>query len=167
MDVLSELYRVLAPGGSLFYNHKVRIKDGAAIHPLEWLFKTDFTLKQEITWNQKRSANTSKIRYFPFSERIYWLTKTPKTVLFNANNLSDVWDVPRRVTRSQSGHLAVMPEEIVDIILDSMPDARNVLDPFAGSGTTLKVAQRRGIDYVGFEICPKYHKAITDALDVI
>lgn len=164
LEILSELHRVVKPSGSVFYNHKVRIKDGVAIHPLEWIFKSDFTLKQEITWNQGRGANSAKIRFFPFSERIYWLTKTPKTRLNNVGNLKDVWDVPRRTTRRQSGHLAVMPDEIVENILSAFPDASNVLDPFAGSGTTLAVAKESGRDYLGFEICPDYYRAIKDRM---
>jgi modification methylase len=33
--VLNELYRVTKPGGSLFYNHKIRWVRGRLIHPYE------------------------------------------------------------------------------------------------------------------------------------
>ena len=78
IEVLNECYRVLSENGSMFYNHKVRIKNGKAIHPMEWILKTDFVIKQEITWDMGKSANCDKIRFFPFSERIYWLTKNSK-----------------------------------------------------------------------------------------
>lgn len=33
-----------------------------------------------------------------------------------------------------------------------------VLDPFAGSSTTLVAAKRLGLSYIGFEINPKYYE---------
>jgi modification methylase len=70
IKVLNECYRVLKPNGSMFYNHKVRIKNGLAIHPLQWVLKSKFLLKQEITWDMGKSANCDKIRFFPFRKNI-------------------------------------------------------------------------------------------------
>src|SRR5699024_6410559 len=81
LSILDECYRVLKEGGSLFYNHKVRIRKGVGLHPLEFILKSPFILKQEIVWDMGKSANCDKIRFFPFSERIYWLTKSPSTKL--------------------------------------------------------------------------------------
>lgn len=146
VKILNECYRILEDGGSMFYNHKVRIKKGKAIHPIEWISKSDFILKQEITWDMGKSPNCDKIRFFPFSERIYWLVKNPKTKLFNQNKLSDVWRVVPTHKRKDEKHIAVMPPEIVSIILDSLPNAKKVYDPFGGTGTTLKVCKERGIE---------------------
>ena len=41
IQVLNELYRVIKPGGSFFYNHKLRWERGKMIHPMEWLLKTN------------------------------------------------------------------------------------------------------------------------------
>ena len=54
LQCLDLMYQLLKDDGSLWYNHKVRISKGKAIHPLEWIFQTDFVLKQEIIWNQQR-----------------------------------------------------------------------------------------------------------------
>lgn len=167
-EVLKECFRILKEDGSLFYNHKVRIKNGRAIHPLEWLLKTDFTLKQEITWDMGKSANCDKIRFFPFSERIYWMTKAPKTKLNNALNLSDVWRVVPTHRRKDTGHIAVMPEEIVDNILESV-EGEIVLDPFAGSGTTLVSALKYDRYFIGMEIdrtyCDLIESRINDTVE--
>ena len=146
IDILNECCRILEDGGSMFYNHKVRIKKGKAIHPLEWILKSNFILKQEITWDMGKSANCDKIRFFPFSERIYWLVKNPKTKLYNQNKLSDVWRFVPKHKRKDEGHIAVMPDEIVENILDALPNVKNVYDPFGGSGTTLKVCNSRNIN---------------------
>lgn len=157
--VMNELYRILRNDGSLFYNHKVRISKGIGIHPLEWILKTNFLLKQEITWNQRKSANCDKIRFFPFSERIYWLVKDRKTKVYNINNLSDVWDVVPTHKRSNIGHIAVMPEKIVENILGSIPslEEKVVLDPFLGSGTTGVVSKRFDVkEFIGIELEKEY-----------
>lgn len=155
IKVLNECFRILKPEGSMFYNHKVRIKQGVAIHPLEWVLKSNFILKQEITWDMGKSANCDKIRFLPFSERIYWLTNSPKTKLKNELRLSDVWRVVPTHKRKDIGHIAVMPEGIVSNILQSV-EGQIVFDPFVGSGTTCKVAYENNRDYVGVEYSAEY-----------
>ena len=103
---LQLMYELLKDTGSLWYNHKVRIRKGKAIHPLEWIFQTDFILKQEIVWNQKKGANVDKRRCFPFSERIYWLTKKANVKLFNQHNVKDVWDIVPTTNRKKNKHPA-------------------------------------------------------------
>lgn len=150
--ILNKCYLLLEDNGHMFYNHKVRIKNGSMIHPLEWIFKTDFTLKQEITWDMGKSANCDKIRFFPFSERIYWMTKNPKTKLFNKLKLSDVWRLVPTHKRKETKHIAVMPDGVVENILNSI-DVKSVFDPFMGRGTTGVVCKRYGVDFTGSELC--------------
>jgi site-specific DNA-methyltransferase (adenine-specific) len=47
-EVLNELYRVFKPGGSFFYNHKLRWDKGWLIHPYQWVSKTKWVIRQEI-----------------------------------------------------------------------------------------------------------------------
>lgn len=120
---------------------------------LEWILKSNFILKQEITWDMGKSANCDKIRFFPFSERIYWLTKNSKVKLLNKNSLSDVWRLVPTHKRGEEGHIAVMPDGIVQNIIDALPNIPNVCyDPFAGTGTTCKIAKQNGINYIGSEL---------------
>lgn len=157
VQVLNECYRLLKINGSMFYNHKVRIKNGIAIHPIEWVSKSNFILKQEITWDMGKSANCDKIRFFPFSERIYWLVKDPKTKIYNQLNLSDVWRVVPNNKRKENGHIAVMPVEIVKNIIQSIPDYNLlILDPFMGSGTTGVVCKELNKDFIGIELDENY-----------
>tara|TARA_B100001179_G_C18603706_1_gene412390 strand:+ start:3196 stop:4047 length:852 start_codon:yes stop_codon:yes gene_type:complete len=62
-------------------------------------------------------------------------------------------------------HAAIMPEEIPRrlIKLYSFYDDI-VLDPFAGSGTTLKVAKELGRRYVGYEVMQSYEDVIQSKL---
>lgn len=155
IEVLNECFRVLKDEGSMFYNHKVRIKKGLAIHPLEWIFQSKFLLKQEITWDVGKSANCDKIRFFPFSERVYWLVKDRKTKLYNKDNLSDVWRVVPTHRRKDTGHIAVMPEMIVNNILNNI-DGDVVLDTFMGSGTTGVVCRDLNRNFIGIELDEDY-----------
>ena len=60
-----------------------------------------------------------------------------------------------------------MPEEIVNraIRLYSMVDDL-VLDPFTGSGTTLRIAKQLRRNYVGYEISTTYKDIINKKLGV-
>ena len=73
--VLNELYRVTKPGGSLFYNHKIRWLRGRLIHRYEWVSKTHWVLRQEIIWHRKIVANLRGWHFWQVDERIYCLYK--------------------------------------------------------------------------------------------
>ena len=165
IDFLNECHRVLKEEGSMFYNHKIRIKDKKAIHPMEWLLKTNLILKQEIVWDMGKSANSDKIRFFPYSERIYWLVKNKETKIFNVESLSDVWRVVPKHKRKEIGHIAVMPVEIVENIIRAT-EYQKFLDPFAGSGTTGVACMHTGRNYVLIEKEPEYVEIIKKRLQV-
>ena len=58
-------------------------------------------------------------------------------------------------------HMAAYPEELVALMLESFTDeGETVLDPFLGSGTTLKVARAMGRDGIGMELNSKYRDLI-------
>jgi len=155
INVLNECFRILKENGSMFYNHKVRIKNGLATHPIQWILKSKFLLKQEIVWNQRKSANSDKIRFFPYTERIYWLVKSKDTKANNVLNLSDCWDIVPSTKRKELNHIAVMPEKVVENILSAFND-KIILDPFAGSGTTCVVAMKKNRNFIGIEISQEY-----------
>jgi len=58
-------------------------------------------------------------------------------------------------------HVAAYPEELVALMLESFTDRGDtVLDPFLGSGTTLKVARVMGRRGIGIELNQDYEKLI-------
>jgi DNA modification methylase len=62
-------------------------------------------------------------------------------------------------------HPAVFPKALPEFcILCGCPIGGIVLDPFAGSGTTLEVARNLGRKYIGIEINPKYVRLINKRL---
>jgi hypothetical protein len=59
-----------------------------------------------------------------------------------------------------------MPERLLGRIIESCSNAGDlVLDPFAGSGTTLAVAKKLGRRYLGFELSPVYSAQIERRLE--
>lgn len=70
-----------------------------------------------------------------------------------------IWDIPipGKDDAAFGMHSAIMPEEIVKRCVKMYTFIDDtVLDPFTGSGTTLKVASELGRNYVGYEISDSY-----------
>ena len=64
------------------------------------------------------------------------------------------------------GHPTIKPLELVKRhILHSTQENDIVLDPFCGSGTTLKACKDLNRQYIGFEINPKYYQIAVDRLN--
>lgn len=157
IKVLTECHRVLKPNGSMFYNHKNRIKNHQQISPYEWIFKTPFIVKQELVWFN-RSQNFDKIRFYPMTERIYWLSKNKQTLFRNNINHHDLFGREEwKAEGISKEHKRAFPEQMVEDIMSCFPTGILTFDPFMGSGTTGVAALKLGRDFVGCEIVPKYY----------
>lgn len=78
-----------------------------------------------------------------------------------------IWNipVPNKGDLAFGEHSAIMPEEIVRRCVRLFTYIGDtVLDPFAGSGTTLKVAKELKRNYVGYEISKSYENIINRKL---
>lgn len=70
-------------------------------------------------------------------------------------NKRTVWSIP--LSKYRGAHFAVFPEQLVkNCVLAGCPDHGVVLDPFAGSGTTLAVARQLGRRYLGIDCVKEY-----------
>ena len=157
VEILNECYRILKPNGSMWYNHKNRIVKGKQITPYEWLLKSEFVIKQEIVWFN-RSQNFDKIRFYPMTERLYWLTKSAETKMFNAINHHDVFDTKDWKPEGTKGEFKrAFPVKMVDDIISCFEGAEVVFDPFMGSGTVALGAINKGKKYIGFELSKDAH----------
>lgn len=156
IDVLNELFRVTKDTGSLIYNHKNRIKKGIQITPYEWLLKTSWIVKQELVWFNG-SQNFDKIRFYPMTERLYWLAKSSKTKLVNNINHHDVFNRSEwKPVGTKGKHKRQFPEKMVEDLLLCFPNARVICDLFMGGGTVGKIALKNKRYFIGCEILKEF-----------
>ena len=84
--------------------------------------------------------------------------------------LYDWWEIEqvKNVSSDKTEHPCQIPEEIIRrIILTTAKENETIIDVFAGSGTTLAVAQKLGFDSVGYEIDPDYFLIIKNRLNTL
>ena len=79
-----------------------------------------------------------------------------------------IWDIPtpNKGDVAYGEHAAIMPEEIARRCIRLFSYVNDiVLDPFTGSGTTLKVAKELQRRYIGYEIYDHYRDLINQKLE--
>lgn len=171
VEVLNELLRVTKPGGSLFYNHKIRWVRGQLFHPYAWIARSDWNLRQEIIWDRHLAANVRGWRFWQVDERIYWLYKPIGNHLVGEEleskhaKMTSIWRL-KPVPRKDS-HPAPFPLELPLRAIYSMPGEQKkvVLDPFCGTGTTLVAAKILGHHFLGIDISPVYTQYAQERLE--
>ena len=164
IKVLNECYRVLSDSGSLIYNHKNRIKNGIQITPYEWILKTNFIVKQELVWFNG-SQNFDKIRFYPMTERIYWLAKKSETKMFNTINHHDLFTRSEwKAEGTKKEHTRTFPEKMVLDILSCFENTLTIVDPYMGIGTTGVACKKLNRRFIGIEISEEYMKIATERI---
>jgi modification methylase len=136
------------------------------IHPMEWLLKTNWVIKQEIVWDRSIAANIRGWRFWQVEERVYWLYKPLNKTDYGTELLSkhalltSVWRFrPEMNKLTVNNHPAPFPVELptrcIYSILDDSKD-KLIIDPYMGSGTTAVVSKLLGHNYFGIDISKKY-----------
>ena len=74
-----------------------------------------------------------------------------------------VWQIEGVTSMRKLGHLAIFPDEIPYRLIRMYSFVGDtVLDPFLGTGTTMKVARSLGRNSVGYEIAYEYLKLMKE-----
>lgn len=151
-DCLSEMFRVVKQDGAIFYNHKWRVQNGI-LQDRSDIVK-DFPVRQIIIWRRKGGINFNPGYFLPTYEVIYLIAKPKFRLSPKANAFGDVWEFGQEM---KNPHPAPFPVDLIERIISST-NAKIVLDPFMGSGTTAIAAKNLDRDYIGIDISPEYCK---------
>ena len=102
--------------------------------------------------------------YLPFPPSRCWLMWNKVNAVPTMADFEQAWtnlDRPSKrmdlpVGRVEYGHPTQKPLALMEWCLGFLPDAKTILDPFMGSGTTLVACQRMGRQGTGIELDPDY-----------
>ena len=147
-----------------------------------------FTLKDIVIWHKPVFVPTSgKNNLTDRYEHILFFSKNKKKYYFDSkvlNNIGDyldlsntnpsknIWRIHRRIGNigkkiqiikkgNEIQHTAVYPDELVRRVIESCSQPNDlILDPFAGSGTTLSTANKLNRKWIGYELNKDYNQLI-------
>jgi DNA modification methylase len=150
-EIVRLCWNILPDDGAMFYNHKPRIFDGKLWTPL--CLTGDYPVRQIIIWSTGAGANLNSGAFAPAHEWIVILAKDRfKLRGMSESAIGDVWNIP---PESSLLHPAPFPVALPTRAIRSV-NVRTVLDPFAGSGTTLVAAKLCGVPSIGIEQNERY-----------
>jgi DNA modification methylase len=149
--VLADLYgRVRS---AVFYNHRPRVEHGRLRPPLSFDFG-DVPLRQIIIWDRGTGID---VNLRAFCTRQEWVllfaTSDFKLVDHSASGMGDVWRLGMET--GVPDHPAPFPVALPARCI-AATGAQSVIDPFMGSGSTLRAAKDAGIKAVGIEKSERY-----------
>jgi DNA modification methylase len=177
---LSEAHRVLKPTGTIYIFMGVRFIS-YVYNILEQ--ELNMNLNSWICWHYTQGIGKTK-GFSPRHDDILMFNKTKKFI-FNLDdvripqkyfrernnmrgaNPGDVWSISHvhYCAKNRQSHPTQKPEALMEkMVLASSTVDSIVLDPFAGSGTTLRVCQQLNRECIGFELNPEYCDMIRDRL---
>lgn len=120
-----------------------------------------WVLRSPIVWQRDACLPepTAKDRPWRTYEMIFMFSKSPK-YYFDRKKLhgdEDIWKISERPVNARGIHSAAFPDTLVERCLDvGCPDGGAVLDPFAGSGTVLRVSLRSGRPATGIDLSERF-----------
>lgn len=161
VEWLPEAARVLKDGGAMYMFTRWDVWG-------DWYREVnkDLPVKNMIVWvKSNHTAGDLKGNYAYKHELILLATKGRHLPSWPKREMN-VWMDKSLSSTEPRVHPTQKPLGIIQhCILNSCPDDGIVLDPFAGSGTTLVAASQLGIRSVGMEIDPEYYKVAIKRLE--
>lgn len=149
IGILGECFDICR--GLMWVNHKIRYRDGHAIHPARMF---PWPIYCEVIWDRMVSMALNCRRYAPSTEHLIAFG-TPHVWNDGLNGLMSVWRLGFDMDKND--HPCAFPLEIaLRPIISSTEESDTVLDPFMGSGTTLRAAKDLGRKAIGIEIEERY-----------
>jgi site-specific DNA-methyltransferase (adenine-specific) len=176
--VWAECRRALAPSGTMWVVVDKLWHRGEVVpipfHVAMRCRRLGLRLQDLVVWNKPTSiAGMTERNLVNKHETVVFLSKgrdfklraaraepaRPPDVDRRTGRLTDVWRIPVKAgnLRRTPDHQAPYPEEIIRRLVEVSTDPGDlVLDPFLGSGTTMRVARALGRRCVGYEVNPAF-----------
>jgi len=147
---LATCWTQLSDAGAIFYNHKPRVQAGNLWTPLN--VNPGLPVRQIITWARAGGMNFAPTHYVPTYEWIVVFAKPAwRLKSKGASGVGDLWRVPQQPSK----HPAPFPLDLPARAIESAGPSL-VIDPHAGSGTTLRAAKDAGVRAIGIEKSAAY-----------
>ena len=147
--VVSACWDTLTDDGAIFYNHKPRVGGDRVRLPLD-LIPSEYPIRQVVVWDRGSGMNRQFTYFVPVHE---WVLIVAKPAWRSSTrSIDDVWRIP---FETGGEHPAPFPLKLATTAIGST-SADLVLDPFAGSGTTLVAAKSLGRQAIGIERSERY-----------
>lgn len=186
--VLLEVYQLTVDGGSIYFMQ--REKNIPRLHSV--LTRIGWTFQNYIIWQKVASHMPGRYRFGKGYQVIGYYTKGVRPNVFNllrqtfhnpaykqkseSKYIDDVWVGIREMTSGWAAGLELIETPdcrmfhkqqspvglLLRILLASTLPGSLVLDPFAGTGTSLIVANQLKRGFVGIEKDPVYYEALLD-----
>jgi len=191
-DVLSKVYRITVKGGAVYFMQREKNTENVLriLRKTKWVFQNLIIWKKKTSAIPSEIRYSKQYQIIAFAtkgERPRTFNKlridlpTPPEYKYGRSNgiyVTDVWDDIRELTSGYfAGDEAIRDNEgnrvhtqqspvalLLRIILSSTLPGDIILDPFAGSGTTLVVAYQLKRNSIGIEIDPEYVELIKKRL---
>ena len=156
---LLEMKRVLKKDGSIYLQC-----DKHASHYLKILMDVIFyrkAFKNEIIWNKNHTScviqkDAKRHQFFVITESILFYSNNLNKLepCFNlTDEKSNLWSFSRVKSKERLGYPTQKPVALYERIIKASSNQHDiVLDPFAGSGTTLDAAHTLGRHWIGIDI---------------
>ena len=155
--------------------------------------KTKMFLYDTYIWERKNPSKSLMFGSYPYPRNFYAQNTSEFITVYvkdgkPANNIpanireasklsekewveftKQIWKIPipGKNDAAFGKHSAIMPEEIIYRCVRLFSYVNDiVLDPFTGSGTTLKVAKEENRSYIGYEVMDSYKEIIAQKLDL-
>jgi DNA modification methylase len=148
---LPEAFSVLKDGGALVCFCRWDVQEAFRL-AIEW---AGFTVKSQLVWDRGwhgmgdlkgNFAPCHDVAWFATKGRFSFPGKRPASVLRH-----------RRLAANELTHPTEKPAPLMRELIEALvPQGGIVLDPFAGSGSTLEAARAAGRDAIGIELAPEY-----------
>ncbi len=190
--ILSRVYRITVKGGAVYFMHREKNAEHVlrTLRETGWVFQNLIIWKKKTSAIPSEIRYSKQYQIIVFATkgrkpRVFNKLRidlpTPPEYKYARRNgiyVTDVWDDIRELTsgyfagneaiRDSKGnrvHIQQSPVALLlRIILSSTSPGDIILDPFAGSGTTLVVAYQLKRNSIGVEIDPTYAELIKKRL---